>query len=225
MTESSFQIPKRTVTLVSSALLALAGTATLATGWTAQATPGSPHQVWVCKFVDKPHEREVLKSGKNPIFVDWASLTGKSSAPHIGDTFSDAQVKSVVVQIGGPDPGIKACVASPPPTTTTTPPPTTTTTPPPTTTTAPPTTGTTTTPPPTTGMTSTPPPTTTSSSPPPTTPSGGGGETPGTGAPGTGGAGGGTSPLNDIVGSGLLLAAAALVTGDVLRRRRQANGG
>jgi hypothetical protein len=201
MTKSTFLIPTRAVTLVSAAALALAGTVTLATGLTAHATPGDPHKVWVCKYVQKPHQNEVLKPGKNPIFVDWASLTGRSEAPQVGDTFSDAQDKSVVVQIGGSDPGVGACVVSTPPTTTNPP-----TTKPPTTT--PPTT----TPP----QTSTPP-----STPATTTPGGkGGGETPGAGAPATGGAGD-TNPFNGIAGSGLLLAAAGLVAADVTRRRRQ----
>lgn len=204
MTESTFRIPKRVVTLCSSATLALAGTATLATGWIAEATPGDPHQVWVCKYVQTPHTNEVLKAGKNPIFVDWASLTGREDAPHVGDTFSDAHDKSVVVQIGGSSPGTDACIASPPPTS--------------------------------------PPPTT-----PPTTPTnggggggngdggngdngdgdnggggnGGGGLVPGVGAPDTGGVGN-ASPVNTLVGSGLLLAAAGLVVGDVRSRRRQA---
>ena len=198
MTESSVSMSIRAATLVGAAALALAGTVTIATGLTARATPGDPHKVWVCKYVQKPHQNEVLKAGKNPIFVDWASLTGKSAAPNVGDTFSDAQDKSVVVQIGGSDPGVAACVASPPPTTTTTPP--TTSTPPPTTSTHPPTT------PPTTHPT--------------TPPSGGGGVTPGPGAPGTGGSGE-PSPVNGIVGSGLLLAAGGLVALDAVRRRRQ----
>ena len=210
MIERSFHIPRRAVTLVSAGTLALAGTLTLATGLTAHATPGDPHKVWVCKYVQKPHQNEILKSGKNPIFVDWASLTGRADAPQVGDTFSDGQDKSVVVQIGGSDPGVAACAVSTPPTTTTTKPPPTKTTNPPTTTTNPPTT------------TSTPPATTTSTpSTPSTTPSGGGGQTPGAGAPATGGAGD-TNPLNGIVGSGLLLAAGGLVAGDLARRRRQA---
>ena len=196
MTQTSFVIPKRAITLASSALLALAGAATLSTAWSAHATPGDPHKVWVCKYVQTPHKNEVLKAGKNPIFVDWASLTGKSDAPHVGDTFSDAHDKSVVVQIGGSNPGKSACVTTTPPTTPPTKPPTT---------------------PPTTHPPKTTPPTSVT----PTTPSGGGGEvTPGPGAPDTGGAGG-TNPLNGIVGSGLLLAAGGLVTADVMRRRRQ----
>jgi len=217
MTESSFQISTRAVTLASSVMLALAGTAVLASGWTAQATPGDPHQVWVCKYVQKPHENEVLKAGKNPIFVDWASLTGRSEAPAVGDTFSDAHDKSVVVQIGGEDPGVGACAVVVPPTTTTTMPPTTTTTKPPTTTTVPPTT--TTKPPTTTSVPPTSvPPTTPHMSPPPA----GGGQTPGAGAPDTGGSGE-SSPINAAVGSGLLLAAAGLMAGDVARRRRQSD--
>ena len=142
MTETTFRIPKRAVTLFSSATLALAGTATLASGWFAEATPGDPHKVWVCKYVQTPHSNEVLKAGKNPIFVDWASLTLREDAPEVGDTFSDAHERSVVVQIGGASPGTGACVVTPPTTTTppTTPPTTTTSMPPTTTTTKPPTT-------------------------------------------------------------------------------------
>ena len=160
MTEMTIRIPRRAVTLLAASGLALGGAAVLATGWSASASQGKDtvHKVWVCKYVQKPHQNEVLKAGKNPIYVDWASLTGKASAPHVGDRFSDAHDKSVVIKIGGTDPGKSACPAGTPPTTTHTKPPTKTHTTPPTKThTVPPT------------KTHTPPPTTTTHTQPPTT--------------------------------------------------------
>jgi hypothetical protein len=169
MAVRSVLLPRTTLTFIAASGLALSGAVALGTGWAASATPTDPHKVWVCKYVQKPHHNEVLKRGKNPIYVDWASLTGKASAPHVGDTFSDAQDKSVVIKIGGSDPGIKACPGGTPPTTTHTKPPTKThTTTPPTKTHTPPPTTTTHTQPPTT-MTSTVPPTTMTSTVPPTT--------------------------------------------------------
>jgi outer membrane biosynthesis protein TonB len=222
---------RRTVSLITAAAFAGSGAFVLATGPSASATPGDPHKVWVCKYIHKPGGDEILKGGKNPIFVDWASITGKPDAPTVGATFSDGQFKSVVVQIGGEDPGVEACEVETPPTTTTTKPPTETT-PPPTTTTKP----TETTPPPTTTTkptettpppTTTAPPTTTTAPPTPTTapptttqPGGGGEVTPGVGAPNTGG-GGESSPVNGLVGSGLLLAAAGVLGAEALRRRRE----
>src|SRR5512139_427435 len=125
-------VPRRALSFAAAAGLALAGTVTLAAG--SQSAPAQPkeHKVWVCKYVDKPGVAERLKAGKQPIFVDWHSLTGKSGPPQVGDTFSDAQVKSVVVQVGGSDPGRAACETTTPTTPPTTPttPPTTPTTPP-----------------------------------------------------------------------------------------------
>src|SRR3954464_7438247 len=120
MTKKTVRLPRTALSLIAAGGLAATGAAALATGWVATATPGDPHQVWVCKYVQKPHQKEVLKPGKNPILVDWASLTGKQQAPKIGATFSDGQDKSVVVKIGGSDPGVGACGVSTPPTSTTT---------------------------------------------------------------------------------------------------------
>src|SRR3954454_592046 len=120
MTKKTVRLPRTAVSLIAASGLAVTGAAALATGWVATATPGDPHQVWVCKYVQKPHQNEVLKAGKNPILVDWASLTGKEQAPKIGATFSDGQDKSVVVKIGGSNPGVGACGVSIPPTSTTT---------------------------------------------------------------------------------------------------------
>lgn len=216
---------RRTVSLITAAAFAGSGAFVLATGPSASATPGDPHKVWVCKYIHKPGGDEILKGGKNPIFVDWASITGKPDAPTVGATFSDGQFRSVVVQIGGDDPGVEACEPETPPTTTTTKPPTTTTT-----TTKPPTTTTTTkpptetTPPPTTEPTKPEPsetePTKTAVPPAPTQPGAGGGVTPGVGAPDTGGEGE-SGPVNGLVGSGLLLAAAGVLGAEALRRRRE----
>src|SRR3954463_14072077 len=120
MTKKTVRLPRTALSLIAASGLAVTGAAALATGWVATATPGDPHQVWVCKYVQKPHQKEVLKAGKNPILVDWASLTGKQQAPTVGATFSDGQDKSVVVQIGGSNPGVGACRVSTPPTSTTT---------------------------------------------------------------------------------------------------------
>ena len=194
---------RRAITFITAGAFALTGALTLATG-PAQATKDDPHKVWVCKYVKKPGVAETLKGGKNPIFVDYASLTSKKTKPFIGETFQDAQIKSVVVQIGGSDPGVKACLPQTPPTT------------------QPPTTQPPTTTPPTTKPPTSKPPTT---KPRTTTPGGGaGGGVPGVGAPDTGGAGD-SSPLNTLAGSGLLLAAAGILGAESVRRRREADQG
>ena len=221
MTQLTIHIPRRAVTLVAAGSLALSGAAALATGWSASAAQGNDtvHQVWVCKYVQKPGVREVLKGGKNPIYVDWHSLTGRTTAPEVGDTFSDAQLKSVVVQIGGSSPGAQACgaVTTEGSTTPTTSKPTKTT--------------------PTTTTTTT-----------TTTPAGGGGGSTGGslggGAGGAGGVGGGaggvggvTGPVpgvvaphtggegdtssNEVLGSGLLASGLALAVVEAIRRRRE----
>ncbi|EWS99787.1 hypothetical protein N865_08295 [Intrasporangium oryzae NRRL B-24470] len=205
---STIGVSRHVLTLAAAAGLALAGTISI-TSAAQGAAPPKDHKVWVCKYVDKPGVAERLKAGKQPIYVDWHSLTGQSGPPQVGDTFSDAQGKSVVVQVGGSDPGRTACETKTPPPTT-----------PPTTPTTPPTTPTT---PPTKTHTPPPPHKTTNVPPPPTTPPAGGGGTetvPGTGAPGTGGDGGST-PVNALVGSGLLLGAAGLVGHDLATRRRR----
>ena len=202
-------VPRRALSFAAAAGLALAGTVTLAAG--SQSAPAQPgeHKVWVCKYVDKPGVAERLKAGKQPIYVDWHSLTGKSGPPKVGDTFSDAQVKSVVVQVGGSDPGAAACAGSTTTTTTTT------------TTTSSTTSS-------TTSTTSTSakahphkpkPPAKPKAKP----PAQGGGVTPGVTAPQTGGSGeDGTNPANGLIGSGFLLAAAGVLANDLLKRRREA---
>lgn len=198
-------VPRRALSFAAAAALALGGTVAIASG--SQAAPDTSHKVWVCKYVDKPGVAERLKAGKQPIYVDWHSLTGKSGPPKVGDTFSDAQVKSVVVQVGGSDPGAAACAGS---TTTTT-----------TTTTSSTTSSTTST---TSTSTKTHPhkpkrPAKPKAKP----PAQGGGVTPGVTAPQTGGSGeDGTNPANGLIGSGFLLAAAGVLANDLLKRRREA---
>ena len=205
----SIALPRRSVSFAAAAGLALAGTITLASAQIAQAeVMQQGDKVWVCKFVGKPFESELLKGGKNPIEVGWESADmDKDGKVSVGDEFADAQGQSVVVQINGADPGEKACTKTPPPTTTTSKPPKTTTSTPPATTTSK-----------TTTSTSTPPATST------TKPAGGagGGVAPGVGAPDTGGAGD-TSPAGTLLGTGLLLAAGGVLANEAMRRRRELN--
>ena len=75
----------------------------------------TPHKVWVCKFVQKPGEAEVLKGGKNPIFVDYNSTEFKRYA--IGERFKDGQELSIVVGLEDADPSPRwrtAATSSPP---------------------------------------------------------------------------------------------------------------
>ena len=72
-------------------------------------------KVWVCKYVGTPGEDEVLKEGKNPIKVSGNSVDkDKDGQIFVGDQFADAQGRSVVVQIGGEDPGSDICSPTPP---------------------------------------------------------------------------------------------------------------
>lgn len=75
----------------------------------AQPGLGQP-KVWVCKYVQKPGQAETLKSGKQPIEV-----SNRAAGLEVGDEFSDAHGRSVVVQVGGEDPGSQACDPTPPP--------------------------------------------------------------------------------------------------------------
>lgn len=201
----SVRVSRRALSMAAAGGLALAGSITLATGPAAQAqVMEQGDKVWVCKFVGKPFASELLKGGKNPIEVGWKSADkDKNGEVSVGDEFADAQGQSVVVQINGEDPGVAACMATPPATTT------------PGTKTSP---GTTT--PPGTATTN---PATTTSTPVTTTTTGGagGGVAPGVGAPDTGGTSGGTSPVGGIIGGGLLLAAGGVLAGEAVRRRRE----
>src|SRR4051794_33664052 len=107
MKQRIVRIPRRLITFVAAGGLATAGAAALATGWTASATPGDAHQVWVCAYVG-PQSDQVLKPGKNPLLVDEAVLqNGK---------FRGTQDDAVIVDNGDAQcPG-----GTPAPTTTTT---------------------------------------------------------------------------------------------------------
>ncbi len=223
MSTKSVRVSRSTTTIAASAAMGLAGIVFLASGLPAQAAPKQDaKKVWVCKYVGKPGVDERLKPGKNPINVAWQSTNGEG--PTIGATFNDAQGLSVVVAIGGKDalPAGFTCPTTSKPTTPTTPPK-------PTKTTKPPKPTKTTTPPKPTKTTK---PTPTKTTKPSTTPAGtpttqppaggaGGGTTPGVGAPATGGAGEG-SPINGLIGSGLLLGAAGLLTRETVKRRNAA---
>lgn len=68
-------------------------------------------KVWVCKYVGKPGVDEVLKGGKNPIEVSVNALPGAPDNPQVGDEFSDAQERSVVVALSpaDPEPTVEDC--------------------------------------------------------------------------------------------------------------------
>ena len=97
-----------------------AATAIAAVGLVALSAPAhaadASSKVWVCKYVGKPGDDEVLKEGKNPIEVSGKSVDkDKDGQVFVGDQFADAQGRSVVVQIGGEDPGADICSPTPPP--------------------------------------------------------------------------------------------------------------
>jgi hypothetical protein len=82
----------------------------------AHAAPAAGSQVWVCKYVGTPGEDERLQTGDNPIRVSGnAADKDKNGQVLVGDQFADAQGRSVIVQIGGEDPGRDICSETPPP--------------------------------------------------------------------------------------------------------------
>jgi len=90
----------------------------------AHAAPASS-QVWVCKYVGTPGDDERLQTGNNPIMVSGNSADKDNDGQvFVGEQFADAQGRSVIVQIGGDDPGAEACSSTPPPVITPTTPPT-----------------------------------------------------------------------------------------------------
>jgi hypothetical protein len=104
-------------------LLSISAAATIAAvGLVALSAPAyaadANSKVWVCKYVRTPGGDEVLKSGKNPIEVSGNSVDkDKDGEIFVGDQFADAQGRSIVVQIGGEDPGLDSCSPTPAPTT------------------------------------------------------------------------------------------------------------
>jgi hypothetical protein len=103
-------------------LLSISAAATIAAvGLVAPSAPAhaadADSRVWVCKYVGKPGVDEVLKGGKNPIEVSGNSVDKdpKDGQVFVGDQFADAQGRSVIVQIGGEDPGADICSPTAPP--------------------------------------------------------------------------------------------------------------
>src|SRR5918994_634145 len=88
----------------------------------AHAAPASS-RVWVCKYVGTPGVDERLQTGNNPIRVSGnAADKDNDGQVFVGDQFADAQGRSIIVQIGGDDPGVDICSPTPPPVEPTTPP-------------------------------------------------------------------------------------------------------
>ncbi len=79
-----------------------------------------PVKVYVCKYVITPDGQEILQTGDNPIFVSENAIPGNQNVTpvKVGDRFNDAQGLSIVIQIGGTDPGVAACPGYVAPTTT-----------------------------------------------------------------------------------------------------------
>ena len=73
------------------------------------------HKSYVCKYVGTPGVNERLQTGQNPIWVDNHSLLGTDGITYVGESFSDAQGKSVVIVANtvklDPEPGIDQCPA------------------------------------------------------------------------------------------------------------------
>lgn len=85
--------------------------------------PPNEKKVYVCKYVGTPYVDERLQTGDNPIWVSENAIPDpEGDGVHIDDEFADKQGRSIVIQIGGEDPGIGACPAALIPTTTTAPP-------------------------------------------------------------------------------------------------------
>ena len=197
-------------------------------------------QVWVCQYDRTPGDGVTPRAGTNPIQVDGRTVDQNNDGQiNVGDQFTEAQVVSVVVQVGGENPGADICSRpvlqniatatpevtpptrrpspSPSPRRSSTPPPQPSPTIPPSTppadgTTAPPPTDATTTTPPTSPTS---PPTAGTATTPPTE-----GKTPAATAPQTGGAGDGT-PVR-VLAAGALFVAAAFFAVEAQRRRRTA---
>jgi LPXTG-motif cell wall-anchored protein len=76
------------------------------------------HKSYVCKYITTPGDGEVLQTGQNPIWVDNSSLSGKDEEVNVGDSFSDAQGRSVVIVANtpklDPEPGLGDCEGTPP---------------------------------------------------------------------------------------------------------------
>ena len=77
------------------------------------------HKSYVCKYVNTPGEGEVLQTGNNPIWVDNNSLLGEDGETFVGQEFTDAQGRSVVIVANtaklDPEPTVEDCPPPNPP--------------------------------------------------------------------------------------------------------------
>lgn len=84
------------------------------------ASAPAPHKSYVCKYVTKPGTGEVLQTGQNPIWVDNNALLGHDGTTYVGESFSDAQGRSVVIVANTPrltpEPSVSECPTTVPPT-------------------------------------------------------------------------------------------------------------
>lgn len=120
---------RKGLAVLSALVVALAAALWLVGAQSAQATANAVHKSYVCKYVDKPGEAERLQTGQNPIWVDNHALLGHDGTTVVGQEFSDAQGRSVVIVANtpklDPEPSIEDCPPpNPPPTPTPTPTPT-----------------------------------------------------------------------------------------------------
>lgn len=94
--------------------------------WVASAAASQEHKIhksYVCKYVGTPGVDERLQTGQNPIYVDNHSLAPgtANNDTYVGEEFSDAQGKSVVIVANtaklDPEPDVSQCPApiGPPP--------------------------------------------------------------------------------------------------------------
>jgi hypothetical protein len=108
-------------------LIMMSGGLVLMTGGSASATTRTVHKSYVCKYVGTPGVDERLQTGQNPIWVDNHALLGHDGTTHVGQAFSDAHGKSVVIVANTgkltPEPSVSDCPApqGPPEVTTVTP--------------------------------------------------------------------------------------------------------
>ena len=87
--------------------LALIGLVGCATPAVTSLDPPVGNKVWVCKYVGTPGVDERLQTGQNPISVSVNSIPDpEGDGVHVGDEFTDAQGRSLVIAFddGGPEP-------------------------------------------------------------------------------------------------------------------------
>src|ERR1043165_7139944 len=76
--------------------------------------PPNDNKVYVCKYVGTPGVDERRQTGDNPVWVsESATPDPEADGVQVGDRFGDRHDHSLVIQIGGTDPGIDACPVPP----------------------------------------------------------------------------------------------------------------